>query len=214
MITLIIARHGNTFNPGDIVTRVGARTDLPLSPSGEEQARLLGTYLKAENLMPDEVYASRLQRTQQTANLALAEMGIERNLTILEMLDEIDYGPDENKPEDDVIARIGAKAIENWDKHAIPPEGWLVDPERITQNWLDFATRFADSCKKTPNIAKIGLVLTSNGVGRFAPKTAPDYNDFLSKNTIKLSTGNLGILDFLDKSWHIRNWNIKPASLT
>ena len=30
MKTLIIARHGNTFRPGETPTRVGSRTDLPL----------------------------------------------------------------------------------------------------------------------------------------------------------------------------------------
>ena len=36
---LIIARHGNTFDAGDIPTRVGRRTDLPLVASGEAQAK-------------------------------------------------------------------------------------------------------------------------------------------------------------------------------
>jgi transcriptional regulator GlxA family with amidase domain len=31
MTTLIIARHGNTFEDGETPRRVGARTDLPLS---------------------------------------------------------------------------------------------------------------------------------------------------------------------------------------
>lgn len=48
--TLIIARHGNTFGPDDTPTRVGARTDLPLVESGIQQARLLGTHLRALGL--------------------------------------------------------------------------------------------------------------------------------------------------------------------
>src|SRR5258706_236449 len=46
-IKLLIARHGNTFGPGDIVTRVGT-TDLPLVESGLQQGRNLGTYLQKE----------------------------------------------------------------------------------------------------------------------------------------------------------------------
>ncbi|HAO37083.1 MAG TPA: histidine phosphatase family protein, partial [Hyphomonas sp.] len=38
MARLIIVRHGNTFDKGDTVTRVGGRTDLPLSASGLAQA--------------------------------------------------------------------------------------------------------------------------------------------------------------------------------
>ena len=41
MTTLIIARHGNTFDKGDIPTRVGARTDLPLVEKGRAQAKAL-----------------------------------------------------------------------------------------------------------------------------------------------------------------------------
>ena len=46
MTTLIIARHGNTFNPGDTPTRVGKHTDMPLVEKGEAQGRALGRYLK------------------------------------------------------------------------------------------------------------------------------------------------------------------------
>ncbi|MDH5722879.1 MAG: histidine phosphatase family protein [Alphaproteobacteria bacterium] len=209
MITLIIARHGNTFNPGDVVTRVGARTDLPLTKSGEEQARLLGRYLQKENLIPDEVYVSCLQRTQQTAKLALEEMDLKRDLVTLKMLNEIDYGPDENKPEDEVISRIGKKAIEDWDKHSIPPDGWLVDPDKIIRDWKNFATNLTDSSK---NPKRIVLVLTSNGVGRFAPQIASNCDEFVQRAPIKLSTGSLGIIDFSDRSWHIRSWNLKPEN--
>ena len=34
MARVIICRHGNTFDKGDLVRRVGARTDLALSKSG------------------------------------------------------------------------------------------------------------------------------------------------------------------------------------
>ncbi|MEL6754250.1 MAG: histidine phosphatase family protein, partial [Pseudomonadota bacterium] len=44
MQTLYIVRHGNTFDTGDTVLRVGGRTDLPLSTSGEMQATALGIH--------------------------------------------------------------------------------------------------------------------------------------------------------------------------
>jgi probable phosphoglycerate mutase len=75
MTTLIIARHGNTFNPEDTPTRVGARTDLPLVTSGQEQARKLGAWLKAQNILPETVYSSQLSRTKQTAEIAIKELG-------------------------------------------------------------------------------------------------------------------------------------------
>ena len=39
---LLLARHGNTFEPSDKVVWVGARTDLPLTSMGREQAAALG----------------------------------------------------------------------------------------------------------------------------------------------------------------------------
>ena len=41
MARVIICRHGNTFDKGDLVRRVGARTDLALSKSGIKQANFL-----------------------------------------------------------------------------------------------------------------------------------------------------------------------------
>ena len=32
--TLIVVRHGNTFNSGDTILRVGGATDLPLTEKG------------------------------------------------------------------------------------------------------------------------------------------------------------------------------------
>ena len=53
MITLVIARHGNTFESGETPRRVGARTDLPLTEKGRQQAQAIGHYLKEHDLIPD-----------------------------------------------------------------------------------------------------------------------------------------------------------------
>ncbi|HRQ61108.1 MAG TPA: histidine phosphatase family protein [Alphaproteobacteria bacterium] len=90
MTTLIIARHGNTFGPGDTVTYVGGRTDLPLVESGVEQAKALGRYLREHRLIPDVVYSSNLQRTQETARIAVKESGITNPVFPLDIFNEID----------------------------------------------------------------------------------------------------------------------------
>ena len=106
--TLIIARHGNTFGPGDTPTRVGARTDLPLVASGEAQGKMLGLYFRHVDIRPDVVFASRLKRTYDTARIALQTLGHDVAIYVDGQFDEIDYGPDENKTDDEVIARISA----------------------------------------------------------------------------------------------------------
>lgn len=205
MTTLIIARHGNTFGPNDTPTRVGARTDLPLVESGKEQARKIGAYLKRNSLIPDVVYTSNLRRTIETAEIAIKESGVSNPIFQLDIFNEIDYGPDENKTEDEVIARIGEQAIEDWDKHAIVPDGWNINTDEVIQNWLGFE----DQIRAFDDNETI-LVVTSNGIARFAPHITGNFDGFAAQNNIKLSTGTLAVLEHKDGQWKISEWNLKP----
>lgn len=203
MKRLLIARHGNTFGPGDIPTRVGARTDLPLVDSGLEQARRLGRYLKEHDLIPDAVYTSELQRTRQMAEIALQEVGLEIATQANPIFNEIDYGPDENQTEDKVIARLGEQALSDWDNSAVVPDGWQVDPHRIISDWQHFAQGIDDN--------KTVLVITSNGIARFAPYLTGEFDAFLQNYKIKISTGALCILEKdQGANWAVKGWNIKP----
>ncbi len=199
-ITLIIARHGNTFNPDQTPTRVGARTDLPLTEGGEGQALRLGHRLKSEHLIPDVVYTSTLRRTIDTARLACVAMMCPATNTSLPFLNEIDYGPDENKPEDEVKARLGDMALKRWDELGEMPHEWSPRPNIITGSWQ----YFLDKCQ-TELMGKTSLVVTSNGIARFALKCAENGDAY----PLKLSTGAYGILKFTDK-WSVTDWNIKP----
>ena len=204
MTTLIIARHGNTFEPDETPTRVGARTDLPLTKKGRKQAREIGKYLKSNSHIPDVVYASTLKRTIETAEYAVRETGVSNPIFQLDIFDEIDYGPDENKTEEEVIARIGKKAIEDWDKDAIVPDGWKVEPDEIIRNWHNFADQIAAFDDN-----ETVLVVTSNGIARFAPHITGDFEGFKSRHEIKLATGALGILNNQGGQWHVSDWNLK-----
>ncbi|MCB1721398.1 MAG: histidine phosphatase family protein [Alphaproteobacteria bacterium] len=205
MTTLIIARHGNTFGPGDTPTRVGRHTDLPLVEKGRAQAKAIGIYLKENRLIPDVAYASHLQRTVETAEIAIKETGVSNPVYQLGIFDEIDYGPDENKPEADVLARIGKQALLDWDEHAIVPNGWKVDPDEIIQNWHDFADQIA-----AHDDDETVLVVTSNGIARFAPHITGDFETFASGHRIKLATGALGILKHEVGRWRVAEWNLRP----
>lgn len=208
MTTLIIARHGNTFAPNQTPTRVGARTDLPLVESGKEQAQKIGAWLKDKKLYPEVTYCSELQRTQETAIIALATLGYNQPVFPLTIFNEIDYGEDENQTEDKVIARIGAKAIKDWDEKAIVPEGWKFNPDDCIQNWKNFATQILDDNQSDND--DVVMVVTSNGIARFAPHLAGNFEEFADNNKIKLSTGALGILKFENNEWSVTDWNIKP----
>lgn len=203
--TLIIARHGNTFEAGETPRRVGLGTDLPLTEAGIDQARRMGAHLKANNLLPDAAFTSYLCRTQQTARMALAEAGCTLFIQPDALFNEIDYGPDENKTEDEVIARIGAQALKDWDEQGVMPNGWEPDPFTIIDGWLSFGGRMADQypgCRI--------LVVTSNGIARFAPYLTGAFEDFRRDHKLKIATGALATLEHDGSGWAVTGWNIKP----
>ena len=204
MTTLIIARHGNTFAKDQTPTRVGANTDLPLVETGQEQAKKIGAWLKENNFLPEVTYSSQLKRTIETAKTAIQESGYKQPVFPLEIFNEIDYGPDENQTEDKVIERIGQEAIDNWNKNGVVPDGWNFNPQECIENWKGFAKHIVDDEQE------IILVVTSNGVARFAPHITGNFDEFAEKNDIKLSTGALAVLQFENDSWSIKDWNIKP----
>jgi 2,3-bisphosphoglycerate-dependent phosphoglycerate mutase len=202
---LLVARHGNTFAPGDVVTRVGARTDLPLVASGLEQGRKLGLYLRDNDLLPSAVFTSELKRARQTAEQALSAAGIAPPVRIDPLFNEIDYGVDENRPEAEVVARLGADALKDWDVDAVAPDGWRVDAQAIVQGWLDFGAKLARDYE-----GKTILVVTSNGIARFAPCLTDDFAAFRHDHTLKLSTGALCVFSHQAERWRVDGWNIRP----
>lgn len=205
MTTLIIARHGNTFDKGETPTRVGARTDLPLSESGRVQARALGQWLKQSGLYPEAVYSSELQRTKETAQIALTEAGYKEPVFPLAIFNEVDYGPDENQPEDAVIARLGTQALKDWDERAIVPQGWDFDPDTCIENWQNFANHIVEERQNCV------MVVTSNGIARFAPHITGDFDGFAAAHPLKISTGAVCVLSYDNGKWHVIGWNVKPS---
>lgn len=205
MTTILIARHGNNFDPGDNVIRVGARTDLSLSTSGKLQAEYLGNYLKKNKIHPAAIYTSNLKRTKETATIALATAGINIIPQEKSIFNEIDYGPDEGKSMEEVIERIGERALDDWESMAIVPDGWLVDVDQIVQNWKDFANEMVT---QFPN--QTVLVITSNGIARFAPYLTHNFFNFSQTHKIKLATGSVGALSYHAGNWRIDYWNEKP----
>lgn len=203
---LLIARHGNTFGPGDIVTRVGI-TDLPLVESGLMQGQRIGAYISKHNLTPDVIYSSQLKRAIQTAEQAQKTMHTQLPIKKLAIFNEIDYGPDENQPEEKVIARIGEQALKNWETSAAVPAGWNVDPTEIINHWKHFARQITED-----HAGKIILVVTSNGIARFAPYLTGNFDHFTSKHSIKISTGAICLLEksMSSEAWNCLDWNIKP----
>ena len=209
MVTrLIIVRHGNNFTKEQTPLRVGARTDLPLVET--ERGTNVGKYLRMKTLFPDVVFAAPLKRTTETARLAIAALDKDIPLIADNRFTEIDYGPDEGKPEDEVIARIGQKALEEWEREAIVPDGWLVSVEGIVDTWKSFADEIENKYKN-----KNVMVVSSNGIIRFAPHLTGNFKKFTEDFNIKVGTGSVCILekDEDDKNWKVIEWGVKPKDM-
>lgn len=204
MTDIYIVRHGNTFDKGDTVTRVGARTDLPLSISGQVQAGQLAAHFRES--VPQgfgSAFCSELQRTRQTAQAILDAYGAPPDLKVLEFLREVDYGPDENQPEDQVIARIGEAALEAWDRDATPPPGWDVSPDDLVAEWANLLNTLSGPQQSPPV-----LIVTSNGIARFVLDTVMSVQ--CEPDTIKLKTGAYGLIRTEPTGATLLKWNARP----
>lgn len=196
---LFIIRHGNTFDKGDIVRRVGLRSNLNLSESGQAQARALGHYFQGYAI--GKIVCSELKRTYQTAK-AIAVYHSDLRVEIDPRLNEIDYGSDDGKPETQVIARLGQAALEAWDTRALVPEGWPVDTVVLKQNWQVLLGALRDANHENT------LLITSNGVARFALPFLK-YNPESLKGQ-KLKTGAFAEINL--ESREILRWNVRPKA--
>ena len=165
--------------------RVGARTDLPLSKSGQKQATDLAGVFAESNTHFTSAISSPLKRTWETAETILAaQPHAPLDLGSDIFLKEIDYGPDEGKPETEVIARIGAQALAAWEADMTPPDGWAVNVAEIEDGWRQIFTRYV-------GVPGAHLCVTSNGIARFALRLARNGANFPPK----LKTGAFGVLN-------------------
>ena len=196
---VIIARHGNTFDAGDIVTRVGARTDLPLSTSGMVQAEKLREHFSPESSDWNFVraYCSPLRRTKETADKILEAGHGATTAEAVDFLTEIDYGIDENKAESEVVKRLGKAALEAWDKTAVVPDGWKVNPKHLIESWKNFLPALTKEQGDT-------LIVTSNGIARFALSAFPNPDAGFD---IKLKTAAYGLVVMAKDDVTIESWN-------
>ncbi|WP_421788897.1 histidine phosphatase family protein [Hyphobacterium sp.] len=202
MSLLLLARHGNTFGPGDKIVWVGAKEDLPLVKSGEAQAALLGESLRERSLAPATLVAGPLKRTRRAAEIIKAITASDAPINIDKRLTEIDYGLWGGKTDEEITAEFGPDAVANWRDHHQRPEkaGWKPDPDTLKANALGVLADMASS--ESP-----AMVITSNGILRYFHTALGFAGD------AKVKTGHVCAARREGEAWRPLFWNQAPDQL-
>ena len=201
---LILARHGNTFNPTDKPVWVGARSDLPLVEKGLAQAQALAMALKQANITPEVMLTGSLQRTRQAVEMAREALGVPADRVRSDpRLSEIDYGAWEGKSTEEIEALGGGVELAAWDKQSVFPTspGWQPVEAQIIAN---VGALLAEAREGT------SLIVTSNGILRFFARAAVNAGDFLDR---KVATGRVCVMERGEGDWRIVQWNQLPEIL-
>lgn len=203
MTLLILVRHGNTFESGEQAVWVGARTDPPLTAKGREQAVRIGRALRRAGLFPRLTLAGPLQRTRETATLALGEAGVSLDqLEIDGALREIDYGPWEGKSSAEIQNAGGGMELAAWEQAGDWPSraGWPLSREAYLKGLTDL---FACVQKRRADPA---LIVSSNGLFRLLASSIGGDGA-----AAKMATGHMGILRLNSTAGgEFLGWNLPP----
>ncbi|MCE1237268.1 MAG: histidine phosphatase family protein [Hyphomicrobiales bacterium] len=204
---MILARHGNTFGPGDAVVWVGARSDLPLVEKGHAQAEAIADGLIAADLAPSRIWAGPLKRTAETAAIVAARCGLAADaVTHAEELREIDYGTWEGRSNDEIRAEVGDDPIDGWQKRSVWPDGfgWRPSEAEILADWDRLVARIAADAPPDATV----LIVSSNGIFRLVARALG-----LAPSEAKMNTGALARLELDGGDLRVLAWNLDPARL-
>lgn len=206
---LLLARHGNTFGPGDTPVWVGANEDLPLVDSGLDQSREIGRAIRDSGIVLDRILAGPLKRTRTGARLAAEKSGFTGEVEIDDRLKEIDYGVWGGKSDEEVAEHWGQSAIEAWRERSIPPEGagWSPSPATIRANVRAVFETVTRDLSQDNDV----LIVTSNGILRY-------FHELLAENgpapeDAKVKTGHLCGARIEPGEIGLLFWNIPPQAL-
>jgi broad specificity phosphatase PhoE len=204
---LLLARHGNTFAPGQTAVWVGARNDLPLVDSGIEQAQSLAKALEKALIKPEIVYAATLQRTVNYAQIIHDRLQLSKAVILDHRLDEIDYGSWSGLSNDEIKSKFGGTELDQWNEHGKWPRSF-PGLESVIEGQVK---SFVQEVIETQANKKMTLAVTSNGRLKYFLKLIPDiYSQYIEKSQWKVATGNICLLSYSKGLWDLICWNESP----
>ena len=204
---LVLARHGNTFAPGEKVVWAGSRNDLPLVPRGYEQAAALNVALQPLGTRLAAVYCGPLSRTRVYADTAVAGLGLSPQIDA--RLNEIDYGAWSGLSTDQVIARFGDAAWRSWEECGAWPDAgdWGSDPAAHRQAAQLF---LADLERNHTPADAVVLAVTSNGALRFFAALCGAIE--AGGRVPKVKTGHICVVECTAGKRSILGWDMHPSA--
>ncbi len=211
---LILARHGNTFEPGQKVVWVGSRDDLPLTEQGRKQALEIAAMCRLSSLKIDSIIAGPLNRTRTYANLIADDLKFAAQISIDDRLNELDYGSWSGLSDQEVICRFGADALSAWHQSGEWPNlsDWGSNPARIADEVNAFLEEVRPQLVASRNV----LAVTSNGRLKFFLRAlAEDFLRFREAGGIlKVATGNFCLFSLgpSSGSYKCHGWNVAPGA--
>lgn len=206
MIEVLLVRHGNTFEAGEVPRQVGARSDLPLTQKGKEQAEAMASRLSATKICPKAIYAGELQRQRVAAEMIGHHLGVKHSPA----LTEIDYGLWEGLTSEEIGCRW-PEDYARWTMQGVWAESIfgtsLCDHMHHINQWIDdLRTEYA------PGDTVVGV--TSNGVMRLFYSLLTESWQHLSHTKqiekLKVNTGHFCRLHLSQSAIEVKDWNVKP----
>jgi len=204
MRRLLLVRHGNTFEDGAPVVRVGSRSDLPLTAKGLAQAATFAAACRGAGLALGPFVAGPLARTR-----AFVEHGFGTAPRADDRLREIDYGDWEGLTDAEIAARAGADMLEAWNRRCVWPEGqsWAPSAETLAAGAASLARELAAGDARL-----VPVLCSSQGVLRyFGAIDAGWFDAARAQGKLGVATGSCcGVRAGTDGRLTVDFWNVRP----
>ena len=208
---IILARHGNTFDPSDKVVWAGLEQDFSLVNAGREQALTLANALKERQIIPAKIYSGLLKRTKEYSEIIARQLSEEIKIDFDARLNEINYGSFGGKSGEEIVSLGGGEALKKWDEESIWATDYFIGKEsQIIDGVKDFYHALLENHQRSDTI----LVVSSNGILRYFLKLIPnEFEKRIQKRDFKIKTGHLGMIECAETNISLINWNISPNNL-